>query len=181
MRTKYFKTIILAIIFITKLSAQSAQDHYIKAKEIYYDVKYDNSFNYKVTTAIEQLTYAIKKDKKFVEAYRFRGQLKNILLDHKGAIKDYTKALELVPNNLEDISARAFAYNFDRQYSKALKDYNKAIELAGENNFALSNLYYSRSLVKFNLKLKSEACEDLSKAGELGNSAAYEMIQKYCH
>ena len=58
-----------------------------------------------------------------------------------------------------------------------MEDYNKAIEINPE----FVEAYYSRGLAKIGLGQKESGCLDLSKAGELGYSKAYESIKKYCN
>lgn len=176
---KYLLIPIVTFLFSVIVFSQTAEEHYAKGKEIYENSK--GIDKYSMSLAIEQFTLAIKKKSSYLEAYEYRGNLKSMLFDFKGAIKDYTKIIQLDPKNRFAYEKRAFAYNLSKNYNKALKDYNKAIELAGENTFALRDLYYSRAGVRFNLNQKSAACDDLSKAGELGNSAAYEMIKQYCN
>ena len=55
-------------------------------------------------------------------------------------------------------------------------DYNVLIGIDPKNKDA----YYRRGLAKLYIKEKDSGCLDLSKAGELGDSRAYEEIQKYC-
>ncbi|MEO8399250.1 MAG: tetratricopeptide repeat protein, partial [Ignavibacteriaceae bacterium] len=78
------------------------------------------------------------------------------------------------------LARRGSAYTQLKQYTKALQDYNKAIDLAKDNKYALSELYYSRGSVRLFSNQKEKACNDFSKAGELGNSAAFGMIKEYC-
>jgi hypothetical protein len=55
-------------------------------------------------------------------------------------------------------------------------DFNKAIQF--EPKWA--EAYYFLGLSKISAGQKESGCLDLSKAGELGDEQAYEMIQKYC-
>ena len=57
----------------------------------------------------------------------------------------------------------------------AEKQYDKAIELDPKN----ADYYISRGWSRLKNK-KTDACADWSKAGELGNYEAYDLIQKYC-
>ena len=61
-------------------------------------------------------------------------------------------------------------------YKGALKDFNKAIELDPK----LSDAYFNRGLAKIQLGQKDSGCLDLSKAGEMGYSQAYDTIKKFC-
>ncbi len=44
-----------------------------------------------------------------------------------------------------------------------------------------ADAYYGRGVAKLGLGWKESGCLDLSKAGELGYSKAYEAIRKYCN
>jgi tetratricopeptide (TPR) repeat protein len=169
----------LIIIWVTNLTGQSAEEHLNNAKEIFGKSSFGDTYNR--AKAVEECTKAINIDPNFTEAYMYRGNIKGILLDHKGAIKDYSKVIELEPENETAYTRRGTSYNFSKQYSKALNDFNMAIKLAGDNIYALSNLYCFRGFTKIGLNLKNEACEDFSKAGELGNSAAYDLIKIHCN
>ena len=61
-------------------------------------------------------------------------------------------------------------------YKGALIDYNKAIQLDPKNALA----YYNRGLAKLLLGQKDSGCLDLSKAGVLGYSQAYDAIKQVC-
>ena len=65
-----------------------------------------------------------------------------------------------------------------KDYTGAILDYTKAIELNPKNAVA----YYNRGIAKLNLVGSPDGgCLDLSKAGELGLSDAYDMIKKRCN
>jgi len=61
-------------------------------------------------------------------------------------------------------------------WEAALNNLNKAIEI--NPNYAVA--YTGRGLSKIKIGLKDSGCLDLSKAGEMGNSKAYDAIKKYC-
>ncbi len=92
------------------------------------------------------------------------------------AISDFTKALQLQPSF-------SFAY-FNRANLKcalsdfygALKDYETAIKT--KSDFA--EAYFNMGFVTYYLNEKSIACNEFSKAGELGIPAAYAFIKQYC-
>ena len=73
-------------------------------------------------------------------------------------------------------------YNLGNLYSElnqpytAIFYYNKAVE-ANKN---LSYAYFNRGLNKIKIKLNEKACVDFSRAGELGLTKAYELIEKFC-
>jgi hypothetical protein len=44
----------------------------------------------------------------------------------------------------------------------------------------MPDVYYNRGLLLFFLSEKVAACQDFSKAGELGVTGAYALIKLYC-
>lgn len=107
--------------------------------------------------------------------YAERSIIKGLLNDNIGAIKDIDAAL--VRNSQE-----SYYYDLKAIYLRELgddigaeKQYAKAIELDPNN----ADYYISRGWTRLKFK-KTEACADWSKAGELGNYKAYDLIQKYC-
>lgn len=144
------------------------------------------------------------------EAYFNRGSAKSALGDKIGAIADFTKAIELKFDYSMAYNNRGWAKFTLKKYSEALIDINKAIEFdptnwvaydsRQETKFALndfkgcfidctkaielnpkcSNSHFYRGRAYYKQGNKTKACEDWSKAGELGNAEAYEFISKYC-
>ena len=107
--------------------------------------------------------------------YSERATIKYFLNDNIGAIKDVDEAIKRNPKESRYYSLKASILSNLGDDIGAEKQYDKAIELDPEN----PNYYISRGFSKFDTK-KTEACADWSKAGELGNYEAYDLIQKYC-
>ena len=61
-------------------------------------------------------------------------------------------------------------------YAKCISDMTNAIEIEQHDNS-----YYYRAMAELKLNLKAKACDDLSKAGELGNAEAYKVMKNKCH
>ena len=83
--------------------------------------------------------------------------------DYYGAIADYTKAIELAPNNEIGYSIRGVAKFHLEDYYGAIADYTKAIELDPND----AEIYYNRGLAKSNLEDHYGAIADYTKAIEL--------------
>ena len=64
-----------------------------------------------------------------------------------------------------------------KDYLGAINDYSKAIEL--EPDFA--EAYFNRGLTRIYLDDMEGGSLDLSKAGELGLTEAYNVIKRYCN
>ena len=113
-------------------------------------------------TAIEYFNKAVDKDE---------------LKDYRGAIEDYTKAIELNSEYSNAYLGRGSSKPNLQDNTGAIEDYTKAIEL--DPNY--SDAYYNRGLSKNSLNDKNGACLDWIKAEELGDVDAYDLIKPYCN
>lgn len=71
---------------------------------------------------------------------------------------------------------RAYAWFLIEDYDAAIADYYKVV-LLNENGPA----YYNLGLLSLIINKKEQACNALSKAGELGVIEAYRVIKEYCN
>jgi len=125
--------------------------------------------------AIENYDEAIRLKPSYKAAYNNRGLTKIKIGDFKGCIEDCNKAIEIDPYYSYPYKHRGVSkYNLN-ELSNALYDLNKAIELNSEYKEA----YYFRGIVKN--ALKNEACEDWSKAIQLGYVDTHNKIKKNCN
>ena len=69
-----------------------------------------------------------------------RGDQKYEAEDYKGAIKDYSKGLEIYPNNGNAYLQRGNAKEELKDYEGAIKDYEKAIQLNPKDSIPLMNM-----------------------------------------
>jgi len=131
-------------------------------------------------------------------AFLNRGKNKKRIEDYTGAIADFNEAistkggenlyLDKVENSfietgfefdikMEEIRfERGIAYYNIDSLKKALDDFNFSLQ----KNFALSDSYYWRGLIYIRYNMKSEGCNDLNKARELGDPDAKVLIDKNC-
>jgi tetratricopeptide (TPR) repeat protein len=130
------------------------------------------------TGAINDYNKAIEINPEYAQAIYYRGIAKYELKDYKGAIRDYTRSIEINPNFAVAFYNRGIT-RINRHDSRgAISDYTKAIEI----NNAFAEAYYLRGMTRItDLGQKDSGCTDLSKAGELGFTTAYEAIKKYCN
>ena len=85
--------------------------------------------------------------------------------DYYGAIADFTKAIELKPNNASTYYNRGLAKAKLEDFKAAIVDYNIAIEFDPNH----TNAYYNRAISK---ELSGiDGCADARKAKELGSNA----------
>ena len=105
--------------------------------------------------------------------------------DYYGAIADFSKSIELDPNDSDAYSSRAWATLMltsntdanDPKILEAIKDYDKSIELDPDN----SDSYFRRGMAKYRSIGISDACPDLKKALSLGSSDAAKLVSEFCN
>lgn len=100
-----------------------------------------------------------------------------VVQDYSDLIADYSKAIELEPISPEAYYNRAELFARQNNFSAAISDYTEAIK---ENpNFV--EAYYNLGLTLLVQLNDKNGCLILSKAGELGMTKVYPLIQKYCN
>ncbi len=96
--------------------------------------------------------------------------------DFSPVLDDYNRIIALDPNMSFTYYNRANIKNRMRNFEGAIRDYTAALSL----NPDFAEAYYNRALTLIYLNNTTEACYDLSKAGELGVKEAYNVIKRYC-
>jgi tetratricopeptide (TPR) repeat protein len=106
--------------------------------------------------------------------YRMQGSPTRIY-NYDEAIADLNSAAKLSPDFAHIYYNRAGLFVMSGRLPEAFDDYTRAIDL----NPHFAEAYYNRGLVQIYMKDTRKGYLDISKAGELGISAAYELINKY--
>lgn len=175
-------------IYIRAESEIKKLDKYIKENPNSSGAYYNRGFEKYFYTedyrgALLDFTNAIKLDAETgAETYYLRGDAKCKLKDYRGAISDYDIAIEIDTNRINNLEssngyeARGYAKVMLDDFENAKNDFTKSIEISPES----SQSYYLRGYCEISMENKDSGCLDLSKAGELGHSNAYKMIEKYC-
>src|SRR5690349_17693796 len=127
--------------------------------------------------AMKDYNSAVEKNPKFGDAFFARGNVKLKLQDYYGAIDDYSSAIALNENYIEAYFQRGKAKQFLQAYEDAINDRTKIIQLHPKNIDA----YFMRGILRIDFGDMKNGCLDLSKAGELGDLKAYEMIKEKCN
>ncbi len=109
--------------------------------------------------------------KAIINVFYSRGQTYYYSGDWNKVISDYTKVIELDPENVDAYCSRGAAYCFSAHYSQAISDFDKAIKINPKN----SNAYFGRGSTHRGLGQYNEGISDLTKAIELdpNNILAY--------
>ena len=101
-----------------------------------------------VVTAVIFLGFSLNSYSQTAEEYYNRAYEKNKLQDYRGAIADYSKAIDLNPMYIDAYHWRGKNKTQLKDYSGATADYSKAIGIDPKD----SEIYKSRGLVKFLLQ-----------------------------
>ncbi|MDH5366362.1 MAG: tetratricopeptide repeat protein [Cyclobacteriaceae bacterium] len=127
--------------------------------------------------AMQDFNKAVELNKNYSEAYFARGNVKFILQDYYGAIDDFSKVIELDDSNVKAYLKRGEAKQRLEAYEDAINDCTRIIEINTKNIDA----YFLRGILRIEYGHIEAGCLDLSKAGELGDSKAYEIIRERCN
>ena len=127
--------------------------------------------------AMKDYNSAIENNPKLADGFFARGNVKTKLQDYYGAIADYTSAITLNENYVDAYFSRGRAKQFLQAYEDAINDCTKIIQINPKSKDA----YYMRGLLRLEFGDQKTGCLDLSKAGELGDSKAYETIKDKCN
>ena len=126
--------------------------------------------------ALEDYNKALEIYDKDAETWMSRGMAKEKLNDFRGAYSDYTHALELNEKLEKAWLNRGNVLTKQAKYKEAIDDYTIALTFNPEYAYA----YYNRAIAKQKLKLNAEACEDLKKSEQLGQSVSEKMKKEIC-
>ncbi len=96
--------------------------------------------------------------------------------DYTAALVDMHRAEQLAPEIPYIYYNLGNLYCQSNNMPEAIMQYTKALELYD----SLAEAYYNRGLVLIYVRDREKGCIDLSKAGELGISEAYNVIKRYC-
>lgn len=127
--------------------------------------------------AMKDYNMAIEKNPKFADAFYARGNVKMALQDYYGAVDDYTSAITINENYVEAYFSRGKAKQFLQAYQDAINDCSKIIQINPKNAAA----YSLRGILRIEFGDPKNGCLDLSKAGELGDLNAYDLIKEKCN
>ncbi|MFI3279944.1 MAG: tetratricopeptide repeat protein [Rikenellaceae bacterium] len=91
------------------------------------------------------------------------------------ALDDIESAIKLYPDFAYSYYNRANLRALSGKLPEAYEDYTKAIELYP----SFAEAYYNRGVIQIYMKDTRKGCIDISKAGELGITQAYEILKEY--
>ena len=106
--------------------------------------------------------------------YYNQGVEKHDVGNYQGAIDDYTKAIDVDPQNAYAYYNRGKAKYDLLDYQGAIADYTKAIEI----NPQFASAYSIRGMSKYLLGDLKGACDDARKAADLGDERSAERVRQ---
>lgn len=158
----------------------------------------------------DRLTETIREDSTMLYPYLERALQRFEAGYYKGAVEDYTNALEIDPRDEEIWLGRGLAREKLKDYEGAFSDYTKAIDVREDffkawinrgnvlfklerysdaiEDFNVALIYranyapaiYNRAMAKVKMKNKVEACVDLKLAERLGMEVDPKVKSKVC-
>ncbi len=162
---EFDKDFVFLLGLITKkiLAKPWETEYYLMRAEIYESLE-------KYSAAILDINQVLKSEPN-KENYKRRAKLKIDIKDYKGAISDYSYAIELNnnSNNSDLFHNRAVAKDELKDYSGAIADYSKAILLDPKD----ADNYIARANSKSNIKDYIGAIADINKALEINPTLDY--------
>jgi tetratricopeptide (TPR) repeat protein len=127
--------------------------------------------------AMKDYNTSLDINPKHADAFFARGNVKMKLQDYYGAISDFSSAIVINENYVEAYFNRGRAKQYLQAYEDAINDCSKIIQI----NPKSIDAYYMRGLLRIEFGDTKNGCLDLSKAGELGDTKAYEAIKEKCN
>lgn len=127
--------------------------------------------------AMKDFNIAININAKSAHYYFDRGNIKFALQDYYGAIADYSETINLDVTHVDAYFNRGKAKHQLDAYQDAINDCTKILEIHADNVDA----FYLRGVLRIEHGQTEKGCLDLSKAGELGDLKAYELIKEKCN
>jgi Tfp pilus assembly protein PilF len=93
--------------------------------------------------------------------------------DHRQAIRDYNKAIELDPYYTTAYAGRGVAYFWLTDYRQAIRDFDRAIQL--KPNFAM--VYMARATAYLAMGDSSQVIDNYRIAAKLGDKKAQDFLR----
>ena len=130
--------------------------------------------------AIDDYDRALEINPDDYNTYGRRGWAKITILDCMGAIDDFTKALEGQRNAPEYYNVRGQAKYCLQDYKGAIADFDRVIGAWYSGKEYKGEAFFWRGIVKMDLGQRDGGCQDLLKAGKLGNAKALQVAEGFC-
>lgn len=173
--------LVCAILFAFQFTANAQPADNTRLKDVLEAAKKNNDTTPVTTGEITAAAKQAEKEKKFMLAVDYYGELIKLNPDNyewyvqrgvlllnelkkpKDAANDFTKAIQLKPDEPMLLFNRGTAYLHATDWKKSKADFDKLISLQPEN----INAYLNRGIVFLNMKKNDEALADFNKGIQL--------------
>ncbi|MDD4847981.1 MAG: tetratricopeptide repeat protein, partial [Bacteroidales bacterium] len=166
----YLQFILQGIVSYWAGDVSSAIDAFNKA----IDENSDDGYTWLNRGVFKAITERVRENEQQIGIEN--ANIQKVKVDYSDALNDMSQAILLRPKWAAAWYNRGNIKSYAGDYLGAISDYSKAIELQP----LMAEAYYNRGLLLVFLKRTTEACPDLSRAGELGITPAYNVIKRYC-
>lgn len=124
----------------------------------------------------------VVQEKKSLTAQNYyeNGNIKFKSKDYKGAIEDYSNAINLSPECSFCYQLRGFSKGELNDYDGSISDYKKAIELSDGNLDFISPCQLNIGITYCVIGKKEEGCNFLKDSQNNGNKEAQKYIDQFC-
>lgn len=129
-------------------------------------------------SALENYEKSILLDSSIQDIFYFRGSVNLGLKNYDKAIQDFTTAINLSPNDYNNLFYRAITYEKIGQTQKAITDYTKAINISSQNYEA----FFNRGKLYLKLNQHNKAVEDFKNAIQLNpeiKNKSYKLLSDF--
>jgi tetratricopeptide (TPR) repeat protein len=154
-----------SVLYYTKAIIGLKNERYFYRDE----VVYEDSTQYRIGARLE---YAITVENVYYQRALSKMELKDI----RGALNDFNLVEKSFIKSADYYIERGRCKLLLNKYLEAKVDLTKSLSLE-----KTSTAYYLRAFCNKGLNLKDSACNDFSKAGEMGAEGVYKEIKEYCY
>jgi len=166
---------VLIIIGISNSVFSKSQAQVVDSSTFYFDIGLKHYKSRNFDSALIFFNRSIEHNPKNDLAYFRRAMVQEDLNDLESAIKDYLIAIEISPQALY-FNNLGLDKAIQGKYEEAIKIYNEG--LSYDESFA--DIYWNMGVAYHYMEEFEKACENISKAYELGFGMAKQYLEQYC-
>lgn len=173
---------LLLLFNVTTSFAQNSED--LKGfEDAYNSAFYKKDYNYSFEVLKSMHQYVAKNDSANVYKFTRVIDLTKKLIETESINPDSSIEADIMYVCLKTLllpmyyNNRGWAKIINSDFSGAIQDYSQCLKINSEYSVA----YLSRGYAKIKIGDEIGGCLDFSKAGELGEQNAYNLIRKYCN
>ncbi|TLU64373.1 hypothetical protein FE810_11740 [Thalassotalea litorea] len=159
---------------------QSFPDFDNTSADVFFDLGIDLYNNGDLSGSIIQWSNVLVINSKDVDALYSRAIVKNELYASSAAMSDYDRAIEIAPNFFSALLNRGALKDDLKDHQGAIDDYDQVIKSLRVEPETLQRAHMNKGNSLLSLKNTPAACESWSKARDLGEEFAQQLIDKHC-